>query len=806
MLKDYFRSAFRSLIKHRLFAFINISGLALSLAICLLVIGHLVHELSFEDCHENADRIYRVNGTYTSRDTITYSSQVIPALGPALTAELPEIEAAAVFRLLGNITLETDQERFRTTEEYSRHGFEFDGNVLAANPDFLRVFTIPLIQGDPGAALAAPSSVLISRNAAEVHFPGESPVGREIKLRDDLVCLVTGVMENIPRTTQIHCDFIVSYSTIEPALSGHDTWRNFHQDYVYLLLRRDADPVMTETRIASVAKSHLQAGLAKKYEWELQPLKDIYFSTYNSGRQGDLGPHGESSFILQLGALALFVLLLAVANFINLATARSSQRTKEVGIRKIVGAGRGNLMRQFLGESILITLAAMLLALVFYEMGKLLISPYLPREFLSDFYDNALMPVLLVLLVVVVGVLAGFYPALYLSRFKPIAVLQRKAGMKSSKSLLRKSLILFQFTIAVALVCITIIFYQQIRYISTADLGFTDDNILIVRFGGEKAAERTRLMKTALASQPGIQAMSPINSAPGTPDYTFANLFLDQYETKSRLVKAYAGDHDFLSVFELQLIAGRDFSADTPADLSGAIIITESLARTLPVDNPLGFEFYRNNRAYRVIGVVKDFVSTPVVYFMQSGSIITLNAQNHRDLVVRVEPGNLTEMREVIRKKWYALFPNEPFEYSLLSDDIKGAYAGLRTDSGLFFVLALVAIFMAVMGVFGLMGHTADMKTKEIGIRRTLGATVPDILIHLGKELVVLLVIANAIACPLAYMFASSFLQFYAVQVDIGLGTFVLTAVFGLFLALTAAGQQALRAALANPVEALRHE
>jgi putative ABC transport system permease protein len=806
MLKNYIKTAIRSLLKHKLYTAINIFGLATSLAICLVVLGHVSYELTFEDCHENRDRIYRVNGTYSSGDTLVYTSQVMPALGPAIAEEIPEIEKVAILRTLGNLDLKFGEQSFLDDGEYDRGGYEHDGNVLCANPDFLEVFTLPLVQGDPETVLTDPFSALITEEASRLFFRGENPVGQTVKINDDLICTITGILKDIPENTQIHSDFIVSYSSLERI--GEDTrfWDHFGQDFIYLLIGDQTDPAVVEEKIPGIVKKYLEPETAEKYEFELQPLEDIYFGYYGSGRRGDLGPHGETSMIIEISIIAGFILLLAIANFINLSTARSADRIKEVGVRKVLGAFRMHLMKQFLGESILVTFGSVLVALVLYEIFKIWVTPLLPRETLADFYNNLYMVFLLIGLVLTVGVMAGFYPALYLSKFRPVAIFQQKSGIKSSRSILRRILVVFQFTIAVIFICTTLILYKQVQYVASADLGFEYENVLLLHFAGEDASKNCQLMKNEAVNNRHVLAATMTNAPPGQMTYTYRALYTDEQRQDRIVTRAYAADYDFFSTFGLEIIEGRQFSPEIDGDATGAIVISEAMVKKLEIENPIGYRFYGKDDFYEVIGVVREFVGTAQTFSDITSSIVMLDPERYKTLALKLPASDITGSRVAIKRLWEATLPGVPFDHSFLEDEVKNSYGDLRGTTRIFLVLSLLAISMACLGIFGLVGYTAEQKTKEIGIRKTLGASVSGVVTMLSRELAILIVIANVIACPLAFMISNDFLQYFALRVDIGFGIFIMTGIFGILLALGAASFQAIKAARANPVDALKCE
>lgn len=809
MIKSYLKIALRNLVKHKLYSLINVFGLAIGLASCLIVIGHISYELSFENFHQNKDRVYRINGRFAAEDAEVYSAQVMSPLSPALAEEIPEVEKAAIFRALGNLDLKMGEEGFVPEEKFRSRGYEHGENVLCANPDFLEVFTFPLIQGDLKTALSEPFSILITARGAQEHYEGQNPIGQTIRLNDTLICQVTGVLSDIPENTQLHCDFIVSYSTLERTGEVSDAWDGFGKDYAYLLLEEDADPKAVEQKIPVIFGRHLPPEVAAKFQFELQPLGDVYFNVYGSGRQGELYPAGEASMIYTMGLVAIFILLLAMANFINLSTAKSADRTREVGVRKVFGAHRKHLIRQFLGESLLITFVSVCFSLMFYEIFKAWAKPLLPREAFADFYSDPTMALLLVALILVVGILAGFYPALYLSRFRPIAVLQSKAGIRSGKSFLRKALVVFQFTIAIGFICTTAIVYKQYHYVTSMDLGFDKENVLVLKFEGERASDDCKLMKNEILRNTKALAATANNGPPGIRSRRYRGFYTDPDRKREDMLvgKAYYVDDDFISTFGLEILKGRGFSEDVASDINRAVIINQSLISELKVDNPIGYKLYGGeDRVYEVVGVVKEFHGSTLDWAYRPISFIMLRPEEWNTLCVKLPSDDISRSISSIRETWEATLPGMTFDYSFLDDDIKNSYGEYKASGTLQLVLSVITLTIACLGIFGLVSYTAVRRTKEIGIRKVLGATVTGIVAMLSREFVVLIALSNLIAWPLAYVLMRSFLQEFPFQVRIGLDTFLLTGLVAMSLAVLSAGFQAVKAALANPVETLRYE
>ncbi|UCC80455.1 MAG: ABC transporter permease [Candidatus Zixiibacteriota bacterium] len=808
MLKNYITVALRSLARHKIYSLINIFGLAVGLALCLIVIGHISYELSFENFHENKDRIYRINLKYMSEDTELYSSLVMSPLGPALRESLPEAEKVAVFRVIGNIDLSIGEDSFRERYEAAREGFKYDANVFCAGPEYLEIFTLPLVDGDPKSALVEPFTMLITETAARKYFKGINPIGQIVKINDKITCRITGVLKEIPPNTQLNCEFIVSYSSLQHIDENLASWEKYDQDYVYMLLNEDVDLEEVEAKISAIFESRVGKELASRHEFELQPLKDIYFSYYGSGRMGDISPHGEISMMIEMGVIAGFVLLLAIANFINLSTARSSDRNREVGVRKVFGAHKIDLIKQFIGESIIITFIAVLIGLLAYEIFKIIVQDALPRQMLADFYNNNTMILLIAALTIAVGVIAGYYPALYLSRFRPIAVLQGKSGIKSSRSLLRRGLVVFQFTIAIGFICSTTIIYRQINFITNMELGFNSENMLVINLNGKQAAENAAILKNEIQNKNKVLSITAANAPPGAQAYSPYIYYKDQsFEDSSKVVfKKFSVDNNFVSTFGLEVIRGQTFSEYGSADGRNAVMVTEAVVRNLKITEPIGHKLYRQDGLVEIIGVLKDFHGTPLNYSYKPNIILKPEPEELTTLAVKLPPEDISASVAAIKDTWDSTFPGKTFNYAFLDDLIEGNYSDDRGSVKMFTVLSALAILIACLGIFGLVSFTAEKKTKEIGIRKVLGASVPNIVKMLSREFVILIAISSIIAWPLAYLLMQSFLQWFPFRVSIGVGTFLFTGFMALALAMITSGFQAVRAAAANPVDALRCE
>ncbi|MCX6640241.1 MAG: ABC transporter permease [bacterium] len=808
MIRNYLLSALRNIAKQKLYTSINIFGLAIGLALCLLILSNISYELSFESNQLNRDRIYRLNGEYHSAETEIYSARVMAPLGSAITDEITEVEKAATFRVSRINAVKIGDERVKVVDPNPGALFIHHDKMIFANPDFLDVFTMPLLHGNPKTVLREPFTLLITEKAALKYFETSDPVGETIKINDEFECQVVGILKDIPQNTQLYCDFLISYSTLEKIGADVKSWDVFATDYVYILLPKNVDPIAIERKLPAILSKHLDSNAVGKYKFDLQPLKDIYFSAIGSGRSGELSPIGVVADMVPYGLMAMFILMQAIANFINLSTARSADRRREVGVRKVFGAFRGQLIRQFLGESILIACIAMLLSLPIYELFKQLVNPILPREMLVEFYNNPLMVASIIGLIFLVGVIAGFYPAFHLSRFKTITVLQGKSDSKSTKSWLRRILVVFQFTTAIIFILVSITIYRQVKYVTSYDLGFNQKNIIVLDFNSENRANDCQLMKSELIKSVNVSAATMTNNPLGRKNRSYCIFYLNEnrLEGEERYADLIYADQDYTTFFGLELVQGRTFSNEHPDDAVNGVIVNESTLKELGIEQPIGYKLYTNNGFLEIIGVVKNYYGTLMATGYVSASFITINPEKFETLVLKPAPGNLAAAIIAIEKVWKATLPGQDFKYSFLDDEIRNNYSEYSDSGAIMLALTLLSILIALIGILGLVSFTAEQRTKEIGIRKVLGSSVADIVRLLSREFVILITIANLIAWPIAYLMMNSMLQEFSVRISLGFGTFLLAGSTAILLALLTVAFQTIKAANANPVDSLRYE
>jgi putative ABC transport system permease protein len=734
-------------------------------------------------------------------DTLWTSARIMAPMGNEISRTIPGVEKVAVFRHKMNVSLGIDQKKYQT------------GHLIFAQPEFIELFTMPLKIGDPVISLKDPKSVLITDTIAKTYFEGRDPIGQTITLDDEIEYKITGILENIPRTTQLHCDFIASYSTLNTIGVDLKSWIDNRSDLTYLMLTDRINPKTVESQINDVFAKHVTNDISQRYTFSLKPFNEIYYNTYTSGNYGELTPGWEPDMIIFLVGIGLFILIQSIVNFISLSTAQATDRLKEVGIRKTLGAGRMRLALQFLGETMILTVVALFISQFFYEIIKIGYNANAPTAYqktyeLANLYGDAGSILLLFLMTIVVAVLAGFYPALYLSRLKPISILQDETRGITSKSLIRKIMVVFQFTLAIFFITVTIGLYRQKQLITEYDLGFDHNNIMVIRFDecGLETKDCT-IMKNEILAKNDVLGVSRTQMVMGRRHWsTILYTNPEREETDRKYAKLFDVDYNFLPFFGIEILEGRGFSSDKPDDINHGVIINESMKNELGLNNAIGYKLYNGNKVFEVIGVVEDFKGSALDWSYSPNSVIFLNPDSAGILNVKLKSDNINESIAAIKETWHGVFRDYDFNYSFLDDNIRNQYKDLNALVPMFAVLAFISIIIGCLGILGLVSFTVEKKTKETAIRKILGASVGNIYKNLTKDFVILIAIANLIAFPLAYLLVTASNEEYPFRASMGVETYIFGGLLTIFFALIVSAYHVTKAALTNPAEVLNQE
>jgi putative ABC transport system permease protein len=806
LIRSFFLVALRTIRRQRGFAFINIFGLAAGIACCLLIALLVLDERAYDRHHEHADRAYRVVTAVTAPNTPQDHFAVTSRpMGAALRERYPEVAAAV---------------RLVPTSLPVRRGADVvrDLDVYYAEPGLFEVFTFPMAEGDPASALAEPYAVALTERAARRLFGDGPALGQSLVLFDTLGVQVTGVLQDPPTTSHFSFDLLVSYATYEvlqPMLPEPD-WLNLGV-YTYLLLQPGVDAAAFEEKIRGLVQEEFGEVLAPvgvEVEVGLEPLPEIYL---HSRRQAAIGPVGDARLVTAFAAIALFVLLIACVNYMNLATARSLQRAREVGVRKALGAGRGPLVGQFLGESVLTVGLALVVALLLVAVTLPWFNAVSGKAF--SFWSLLRPEGLLALLglVLVVGVVAGSYPAAVLSAFQPARVLKGELTTSRRGARLRQGLVVFQFAVSVALIAGTLVVIGQLRYMQGQDLGF--QKAYLVALSGEAVppAERAPRMETAkaeLAAVPGVVSVTASAATPGAQLPLLLTLAEGLMEGDSRRMHYLFADADFPETYHLQLVAGRLLSAELEGDAANNALLNETAVAALgwTPEEALGrWVQLGGGEGLRrtVVGVVRDYHHFALRQAVEPMVVMAL-PQTFQTLSVRLggagQRGALPVTLEGLRRAWEGVFPGHPFTYAFIDDTFDQQYQAEARLTQILGTFAGLAVLIACLGLFGLAAYTTALRRKEIGIRKTLGASVTSLVVLLSRRFAALVAVAFVLAVPAAYFALDAFLGGFAYRMPLQPGVFLLAGGLALLVAMLTVGSQALRAANADPVRALRSE
>jgi putative ABC transport system permease protein len=794
MLKNHIKIALRNLWRHRVFSFINITGLSVGITACFFIFMYVRFELSYDKFHTKADRIYRlVTDIKTPSETIV-TDVTSWAFAPYIKTDFPDVESFT--RVSGGSFL-VRKGNVKFQEE----------RTIFADSTFFKVFDFKLLKGNPNTALKAQANIVFTKTAAKKYFGDADPVGQTVLITGDAIpALVTGVMEDMPENSQIKADMIISMVTLTQKFnSGLDeAWGNYGATS-YLLLKPGVN--------AKVLQSKFPAFMAKRNGEEsrkrqmfatllLEPLKDVYLYSKRGGQEV-----GSISNVYIFSIVAIFILVIACINFINLTTARSVERAKEVGIRKVVGALKGELARQFIGESVILCLIAFVITILlsvlllplFNQLSGKIISPGI---FSNIFYILALFGIS-----VAIGFLAGIYPAVVLSSFKPVMVLKGRFSTGTKGSLLRKSLVVAQFSISIALIIGTIIVYNQMDFMRNRDLGFTKDQMIVMDSNGDVGKDA---FQQAIRSIPGVKSVALSSSVPGGGNAgAYSEIENKKGDLQIANLDLYFVDFDYLNQYKIKMVAGRPFSRDfMTTDTSQAMILNEEAVKLFGYTSPqqaIGRRFKQWGREGKIVGVMKDFHFRSLQEKIKPLSM-RVELRNLNLVSVKADAKNLPATLAALESKWKEVIPNRPFSYYFLDEFFDRQYRAEQRFGKLFFNFAILAIAISCLGLLGLASYSTYQRTREIGIRKVMGASTPGIVNMLSVDFMKLVGISFVIATPFAWYFMHKWLQDFAYRIDIQWWVFAVAGILAMAVALTTISFQAIKAAMANPVKSLRSE
>jgi len=805
MLKNYFTIAIRNIVRHKGYTFINILGLATGIICCLLILVYVQDEISYDRYHEKSDQIYRIINAGVIRGNQIEMPLVSGPWGPAMVEEFPEVLEA--------VRIKPPDSRW--VIEYGEKKFPEKG-LYFVDPTFFEIFDVEMVAGDPETALDAPYSMVITEEMAEKYFGEEDPLGKII-IGDNWINLnITGIMRKHPPSTHMEYDFLVNFETLNRAMEPVNNrllygdlsrnWQNF-RIYTYLLLDANADPEAVEGKMRTLIEERLgkilrTAGV--ELNPYLQKLTDIHLK---SNLEGELGPTGDESYIYIFSAVAVFILLIACINFMNLSTARSENRAKEVGIRKVVGADRFQLIKQFLGESTIFTLFASVIAGIAVIFLLTPFNAIAEKSISASSFISVQTGLLLIGIVIVVGAVSGSYPAFLLSAFKPAEVLSGKKHKGASGGLLRKILVVVQFSISVFLLIGLSVIYSQMGYIKNRPLGYDKENIIAVPLSDPAPRSTYDSYKTALLSNSRVMSVSAASTLPGGLFGIGLLRPVGRPPNENLTVQIMNVDYDFIETFGMQLLEGRDFSREFTTDLNRALLLNEEAVRQFGFDSGLDKRLTPGGQnVLPVIGVVKDYYFKSLHQSIEPFAMILAAEQGFNWVFIKTTSASISSVVQFAEQEWSRTNPGHPFEYSFVDSHNDMMYQSEMKLSRLFSIFTGIAIYIACLGLFGLASFTAVQRTKEIGIRKVLGASVGGIVVILSKEYVKWIVLANIIAWPLAYYFMHRWLEGFAYHTSLSILAFLASGILALIIALLTVSFQTIKTARSDPVDSLRYE
>ena len=793
MLKNYFAIAIRNFWKHRVFSLINILGLSVGMTACFLIFLYVRFELSYDAFHSKADRIYRVVcDIKTAGETIRANGPAWPLL-PNMESQFPEI-VSGVRTVKSSLLVRKGDIKFQ--EEKS----------LFADPAFFQIFDFPLIKGDPRTVLRDPFSVVFTESAAKKYFGTENPIGQTLLLaQKSWPVKVTGLMKDLPENSQIKADMIISMSTetryLNAGLEDFWEWTDYHP-ICFILLKPGTDVNLFQRKFPEFIERTEGEEMKKqkmKTSLLLEPLRDVYLYSTRNGYQTV-----NSKNVYLFSFIAFVILIIACINFINLTTARSVERAKEVGVRKVIGALQSRLIWQFIGESLILSLLAFILSLLLIVLLIPEFNQLSGKTISNGILEHPFYIIVLFCSALSIGLAAGFYPAFVISSFKPSQALKGRFATSRNGNLLRKSLVLVQFSLSIGFIIATLVVYRQLNYMRDQDLGFARNQIMVINTEGDPGKTA---FQQSLNGIPGALATSLSSNVPGTENYT-VNCEIENSHGDLQVANldSYFVDWDYLRQFEIKMVAGRSFSRDFATDTTQAMLLNEAAVAMFGYHSPaeaIGKRFKQFDRVGKIVGVMKDFHFQSLQHRIEPLAM-RIEPDACYLVSVKIDPTHLTTTLDAIREKWKQIIPHRPLLYYFLDEFFDKQYRADERFGKLFLCFTILAIFISCMGLFGLASYSAIQRTREIALRKVMGAGVPTIVSLLLKDFLRLVFISFLISSPIAWLLMHNWLQEFAYRVNVNAWILFLGGAIAVIIALFTIGLQAIRAANANPVISLR--
>ena len=795
MFKNYLKMSVRNFWKQKVHSLINISGLAIGMAVCFVILLYVLNEYSYDQYHKNKERIYRI---ICENKTSNYLQPDTPyLLASTMKTDFPEVIETA---------------RFRGWTASMKTGDDFTNikGFVSADGGLLKILTLPLVVGNPDEVLEGPNSLIISEEVVEQYFSDRNPVGRTVTLKvfgEEYDLVITGIFKDIPGNSTFRANFICSLEvTKQVYVNGlralnilpHEKW-NMPGYNTYVLVTEGSDPSSLSEKMTSLSNQHV---VKKNLEYSLQPLKDFYF--HSGYLINNRLAEGNISYVYLFTSIALLVLLIAIINFIVLSTARSTARSREVGLRKVFGASRSELIRQIIIETVVFCFLSFPLAIFFLEVFKPLFNEFLGREIASNYFYNWRLGLGFIFITLSVGIVSGSYISVYLSRFQPAEIFKNELTKGAGKLNFRRTLIAVQMVISIALIAASIVIQRQLYFMRHQDMGYNKDNLAMISFNDQELSGRYQVFKNEIVGYPGILSVSGASCIPPTDNIGTSMLSSPDDPENKHKVEYISVDYGFLKTLEIPLVEGAD-QMDLMTKYSKAesfgVIVNESFVRGFGLNEPVGTMF----RDLKIVGVMEDFHIHsfrerigPVMFELMPDFI--------REMVIRIKEEDRGQTITFLQEKWVEVNPDFPFRLNFFDDSLDQLYVSEHKFANMVGNFTFLAIFLACLGLFSLVSFVGEQRRKEIGIRKVLGASLINILRLIFKEFIVVVVLANVVAWALTLLIVSDWLDNFVYKINIGFFSFVFAGLLVLFIALITISYHAFRSARANPVDSLRYE
>ncbi len=805
MLKNYFKITLRNISRNKMYSGLNIVGLAIGLACCILILLYVHDELSYDRFHDNADSIYRVVPTFTTSERTMYLATNAHVQGPILKDEFPEV--------LEYVRFSSYRER---VIEYENISFS-EERFLYADDSVFKVFSFDMILGNPEEALVNPNTIVLTEEMAEKYFGSDDPMDKSLKVKYNDLFTVTGVIKNIPSASHIKPDFFASFSTLglKPSTNINNDLLNSVNYYTYLLFQEGTDYKVMEQKFTDDVNRRIGAMLKQlggAAELGLQPLTKIYL---HSDRELESMQMGDITYVWLFSGIGIFILLLACLNFMNLSTARSANRAKEVGLRKVVGANKSQLIRQFLGESMILTFISFIFAIVLVLISMSLFRNISGKDILIN---SLLNPVVLAGfggLFLIIGLIGGSYPAFFLSSFRPVEVIQGKLKRGAKSSVLRIVLVSFQFAVSIILIIGTFTVNTQLKYVRSKNLGYDKEHVIVMQMRSSETQQKYEAIKETIQRNPNVISVSASTTSPlGTNDFS-AHHAVGKPDDQINMFWSQMVDDKYIDTYKIELLQGRNFSKEFTSDKEQSIIINETAVKKLGwQDDPTNQKIERftgqnlsQRRTYNVVGVIKDYHFQSLHEEIQPMMLYYTNPYGNFTLIsVRTRPENVQETITFLETTWKQFDTQYPFEYSFVDDQYDALYRTEVRLGKLFSYFTTLAILIGCLGLFGLTSFTTEQRTKEIGIRKVLGASSQSIIYMLVRDFTKWVFLAVIVAWPIGYYVMNKWLNNFAYRANLGVWIFLSSALLALIISIVTVSYQSTKAALANPANSIRTE